>query len=192
MHIRSRFALPTLVVTAGLAWSVVWGFAGQTDAGSLRVLGFDEGAWRAMLNPALAAVLVAALSWAASGSRSTGALIAVAGLGTMVAGNLLAFGLAGSPTPASAIGGPVFLAGGAAAVAGLALVMGHSTARLSGRRSLGVAAAVGTALGVGVMSLATPPAAALALIPLVDVLSQGRSTEAGAPAPSLQAAQAQG
>src|SRR6188472_740320 len=67
MHIRSRFALPTLVVTAGLAWSVVWGFAGQTDAGSLRVLGFDEGAWRAMLNPALAAVLVAALSWAASG-----------------------------------------------------------------------------------------------------------------------------
>jgi len=192
MHIPSRFALPTLVVIAGLGWSVVWGFAGQTDAGALRVLGFDEGAWRAMLNPALAAVLVAALAWATSGSRSTGALIAVAGLGAMVAGNLLAFGLAGSPTPASAIGGPVFLAGGAAAVAGLALVMGRSTARLSGRRSLGVAAAVGTALGVGVMSLATPPAAALALIPLVDVLSQGRGREAGAPAPSLQAAQAQG
>jgi hypothetical protein len=192
MHTRSRFARPALVVIAGLAWSVVWGFAGQTDAGTLRVLGFDEGAWRAMLNPALAAVLVAALAWATSGSRSTGSLIAVAGLGAMVAGNLLAFGVAGSPTPASAIGGPVFLAGGAAAVAGLALVMGRSTARLSGRRSLGVAAAVGTALGVGVMSLATPPAAALALIPLVDVLSQGRGRDAGARAPSLQAAQAQG
>ena len=192
MHIRSRLALPTLVVVAGLAWSVAWGFAGQADAGTIRVLGFDEGQWRAMLNPALAAALLAALAWAASGPRSAGALIVVAGLGAMVAGNLLAFGLVGSPTPVSAIGGVVFVAGGAAAVGGLALVMGRSTARLSGRRSLGVAAAVGTALGVGVMSVATPPAAALALIPLVDVLAQGRGKEAGAPAPSLLPAQAQG
>jgi hypothetical protein len=192
MHIRSQLALPALVLTAGLAWSVVWGFNGQTDAGTLRVLGLGEGEWRAMLNPALVAVLAAALAWAASRPRSAGALIVVAGLGAMVAGNLLAFGLTGSPTPASAIGGPVFVAGAAAAVVGLALVIGRSAARLSGRRWLGVAAGVGTALVVGVMSIAAPPAAALALIPLADVLAQGRGATGEAPAPSLLTAQAQG
>jgi hypothetical protein len=192
MHIRSQLALPALVVAAGLAWSVVWGFNGQTDGGTLRVLGLDEGQWRAMLNPALVAVMAAALAWAAWGQRSASALIVVAGLGAMVAGNLLAFGLAGSPTPAAAIGGPAFVAGAAAAVAGLALAMGQSAARLSGRGSLGGAAAVATALGVGVMSIAAPPAAALALIPLVDVLAQGRDRTAGAPARSLRAARAQG
>ena len=190
MHIRSQLALPALVVTAGLAWAVVWGFSGQTAAGSLRVVGLSEGEWRAMLNPALVLVLAAALTWAASGQRSATALTVVAGLGAMVAGNLLAFGLAGSPTPLAAIGGPAFVAGAAAAVAGLALAMGRSAARLSGRGSVGVVAAVATALGVGVMSIAAPPAAALALIPLVDVLAQGRDRTADVPAPSLQAAPA--
>jgi len=192
MHIRSQLALPTLVLAAGLAWSIVWGFTGQTDGGTLRVVGLGEGEWRAMLTPSLVAVLVAALAWAASGPRSAGALLVVSGLGAMVAGNLLAFGLAGSPTPAAAIGGPAFVSGAAAAVVGLALVMGRSAARLSGRRSLGLTAGVGTALGVGVMSIAAPPAAALALIPLVDVLAQGRSKPADAPVRSLRAAPAQG
>jgi hypothetical protein len=59
-------------------------------------------------------------------------------------------------------------------------------------RPNGVAAAAGTALGVGVMSIAAPPAAALALIPLVDVLAQGRGKPADVVARSLWAAPAQG
>jgi hypothetical protein len=61
-----------------------------------------------------------------------------------------------------------------------------------GRGSVGVAAAAATALGVGVMSIAAPPAAALALIPLVDVLAQGRGKPADVAARSLWAAPAQG
>jgi hypothetical protein len=68
----------------------------------------------------------------------------------------------------------------------------RADARLSGRGSVGVAAAAATALGVGVMSIAAPPAAALALIPLVDVLAQGRGKPADVVARSLWAAPAQG
>ena len=173
MHTRSRLVLAPLVVVAGLGWSLVWGFNGQTADGTQGVLGVDEGAWRAMLNPALVAVLAAALAWTASRPRSIGALMVVVGLGAMVAGNILAFGLLGTPTPAAALGGTTFLGGVALAVAGLALLIGLAVARSTGRLWLGGSAGLATALGVSVISIAVPPAASLALLALVDALIQG-------------------
>ncbi len=191
MHIRSRLALASLVVLAGLGWAVAWGFNGQTADGTLSRLGLPEGAWRAMLNPALVAILAAALAWASSGPRSTGALVVVAGLGAMVTGNLLAFGLLGTPTPAAAIGAPLFIGGAAAAVAGLALLMGRAAARTSGRAWLGGTAGIATAVGLAVISVAAPPAASLALLPLIDALVQGpRQEPAGATRAQLVTAEA--
>lgn len=180
MHIRSRPALAPLVVVAGVGWSLAWGFNGQAADGMPGVPGLDEGAWRAMLNPALVAVLAAVLAWTVSRPRSISSLIVVAGLGTMVVGNLLAFGLLGVPTPAAAIGAPAFVAGAALAIAGLALLMGRAAAGSSGRTWIGGAAGIGTALGVAIMSVAVPPAASLALYPLVDALTRSQGHEPAA------------
>jgi hypothetical protein len=190
---RSRAILALLVVLAALGWSLAWGFNGQTADGSRSVLGLDEGGWRALLNPALVVALVAALVWAAVGPRSVGALLVVSGLGAMVAGNLLGFGLLGAPTPAASAGEPAFLWGAAVAVAGLALLMGQAAARSTGRAWLGAAASIGTALGVAAISVAAPPAASLALLPLLDAFSRGRREDAArSPIRGLLSSEAQG
>jgi hypothetical protein len=192
MHPRARIALVPIVVLAGVAWAVIWGLNGGTSGGPIRVPELDAGS-RALLNPALVAVFVAAMAWASGSPRSAGSLLAVVGLGTMVAGNVLAFGLVGSSTPLSGLGGPAFVAGAVATVSGLAVKMGQAAARSSGRSWVGGSAGVGTAIGVTLMTIAAPPAASLALFPLVEALVQGGSSAAAAaPAPRLLAAEAQG
>jgi hypothetical protein len=190
MHPRARIALVPVVALAGVAWALVWGLNGAASDGPVRIPELDAGS-RALLNPALVAVFIAAMAWA-SGARSAGSMLVVVGLGAMIVGNVLAFGLVGDPTPMYGLGGPAFIAGAAAAVAGLALQVGRAAARSSGR-ALGGSAGVGTAVGITVMTIAVPPAASLALFPLIDALLQGRAdVSAAAPAPRLRVADAQG
>jgi hypothetical protein len=192
MHPRARIALVPIVAIAGVAWALVWGLNGATSDGPFRIPELDAGS-RALLNPALVAVFVAAVAWASGVARSAGSMLVVVGLGAMIAGNVLAFGLVGAPTPMSGLGGPAFVAGAAATVAGLALQVGRAAARSSGRALLGGSAGVGTAVGITVMTIAVPPAASLALFPLIDALLQGRDdVPAPAPAPRLRVAEAQG
>jgi hypothetical protein len=185
---NARPMLAAAVVLAGLAWAVSWGFNGQTADGSLTVLGLSEGGWRAILNPALGVLLVAALAWVRIDPHPT-RMALLLGFGILLAGNLLEFGLVGRPTPLAAVGPYAFAVGAGLAVAGLSWTIARGTSAATGRRAIGIGAGSSLAFGMTVIAVAVPPAAALALFPLVDALVQrtARPTSAAVPfgSPSL-------
>jgi hypothetical protein len=185
---RFRRALALGVIAAAVAWAVAWGFIGETRDGSVAVLGLAEGEWHAILTPALAAVLAAVIAWAAVRRGPAGAMMVV-GIGAMLAGNVLAFGLVGQGTPVADGGAVIFLAGAALATIAPGVMIGASIARVTGRRLLGMALASAAIPLLAVTALAVPAAASLALFPLVDALLQPLPAADGVPAvPALATA----
>lgn len=177
---RSRRLLALAVVPAAVAWAVAWGFIGQLRDGS--------GAWHATLTPALGVILAAVIAWAAV-RRGPAAATVVIGIGAMLAGNLLAFGLVGQGTPVAGAGNVIFLAGAAITVIAPGLMIGSSIARATGRSMLGVALGFTVIPVLAVTALAVPAAASLALFPLVDALLQPLPTADRTPAvPALATA----
>lgn len=168
---RFRRLLALGVVPAAIAWAVAWGFIGETRRGSTAFLGLAEAEWHAMLTPALVVILAAVIAWAAV-RRGPAAAMVVIGIGAMLAGNLLAFGLVGQGTPVAGIGLVIFLAGAAMTSIAPGLMIGQSIARVTGRSLLGVALGSVVIPVLAVISLAVPAAASLALFPLVDALLQ--------------------
>ncbi len=163
---------------AGAVWAISWGFIAQTDDGTLRVLGLTEGAWRALLNPALA-IAVTGAAWWARRQPAMPAMGVFAGLAAMFAGNVLDVGLLGRATPASDLGWVAFLAGAAIVVAALGWAAARAMSAATSRPTLIGGAAVSVVAAVAVMSLAAPAAAALALLPLIDTLWQGVPSAGG-------------
>jgi hypothetical protein len=163
--------LAAAILVAGGLWAVSWGFIAQTDGGTIRALGLPEGSWRALLNPALAVIVVGAAVMARR-QPTLLSLVLLVGLATMLIGNIGAFGLVGHPTPIVGAGQVIFLAGGAAAVVALGWAAGRAAAAATRRRGVIAAAGVLTAAVVAIMIVAAPAAAALAVLALVDALWQ--------------------
>ena len=181
---RSRRLLALAVVPAALTWAVAWGFIGETRDGSVAALGLDRGAWHAVLTPAIAVILAAVMAWAAH-RRGPAAATLVVGIGAMLAGNLLAFGLVGQGTPVAQVGGTILLVGAAATAIAPGLLIGGAIRRATGRGVSGVAIGAAAVPVLAIIALAVPAAASLALFALVDALLQPasaaeRATPAGA------------
>jgi hypothetical protein len=182
-------ALAAAILVAGCLWAISWGFIAQTDGGTVRVLGLAEGAWRALLNPALA-IIVAGAALTARRQPTAPSLVLLVGLAAMLVGNIVEFGLLGRATPIAGAGPAIFLAGAGAAIAALGWGAGRAVSAVTRRPRLAVATGVSAAAAVAIMTVAAPAAAALAVLALVDALwqaapSAGLAFDDGQGAPSL-------
>ena len=89
------------LILGGVFWASAWFLLAFTDGGARRVLGLSEGAWRALLNPALVAlmagvwILFMRLAIRAGGLGFFAAVVIEAALLTTLVGNVVEVGLWG-------------------------------------------------------------------------------------------------
>jgi hypothetical protein len=109
----------SLFVAAGLlVWVLSWLANGQTEEGNVTYLGLTEGEWRALLNPGT--VLLALGAW--YGLRGAARWVTLMGLGIVLAGNVVEFGVWGDALWVDG-GWLIFLLGCLVTLAGLALAL---------------------------------------------------------------------
>ena len=109
----------SLFTAAGLlVWFLSWLANGQTEEGNVTYLGLTEGEWGALLNPGT--VLLALGAW--YGLRGAARWVTLMGLGIVLAGNLVEFGVWGNALWVDG-GWLIFLLGCLVTLAGLALAL---------------------------------------------------------------------
>jgi hypothetical protein len=120
----------SFVTAAGLlVWVLSWLGNRQTEEGSVTYLGLTEGEWRSLLNPG--AVLLALGAW--YGLRGAARRVTLTGLGIVLVGNVVEFGVWGDGSWVDG-GWLIFLLGCLVTLAGLALAL-LSTVRRSVARA---------------------------------------------------------
>ena len=109
----------SLFTAAGLlVWILSWLANGQTEEGNVTYLGLTEGEWRALLNPGT--VLLALGAW--YGLRGAARWVTFTGLGIVLVGNVVEFGVWGDALWVDG-GWLIFLLGCLVTLAGLALAL---------------------------------------------------------------------
>ena len=109
----------SLFTAAGLlVWVLSWLANGQTEEGNVTYLGLTEGEWRALLNPGT--VLLALGAW--YGLSGAVRWVTLTGLGIVLAGNVVEFGVWGDALWVDG-GWLIFLLGCLVTLAGLALAL---------------------------------------------------------------------
>ncbi|MBD0330442.1 MAG: hypothetical protein ICV64_10120 [Thermoleophilia bacterium] len=126
MRERTIVQAALALIAGGFVWAVAWFLLGFTEDGARPVLGLSEGAWRAVLNPALLAVMAGAwIFFMRLGSRAGGlgflaAVVVEAGLLATLIGNVVEVGLWGDGF--SETGWDVFVAGTLGTLLGVLLL----------------------------------------------------------------------
>ncbi|MGQ0549173.1 MAG: hypothetical protein ACT4PY_05860 [Armatimonadota bacterium] len=114
-----------LAILGGALWALSWSLNVLTEDGTRAVLGLSERGWRRLLDPALAFLIIALFayrtrySWPGSRAAAFGWSIAILGLLTMLAGNIIEFWIGellyldvpGQFKPTDHLGWALFLAG---------------------------------------------------------------------------------
>jgi hypothetical protein len=177
-----RRTLAVAVAAAGLVWAAAWGFGAQAADGSRLVLGLGEGEWRAVLNPALATTLLAAIVTlplrARLPARAAASALLLAGLALVLGGNLLEFGLDGARQPTANLGWATFIAGWVTTALGAGTLAATSIPFRRPRPLLRATLAPAGTLLLITAAIAVPAAVAMLATVLVDALL----TRAPAPA----------
>lgn len=162
----SARVIATLLVGAALVWFASWFGNAARDIGDGSFLGLGEGDWRTFLDPGLALALVGLFALSRSLARVVARralVIAGIGVGLMLAGNILEWGLNGGASWHSDAGWIVLLVGSLITMVALA-VAGISTVRGPGRRRAGWPIVAATCLSV---------VGAIAIIPQVQFVAFG-------------------
>jgi hypothetical protein len=147
---RARRLASIALIAGGIVWAVSWFMVVFAED---EVLGLSEGAWRALLNPALVALMFGAwifyvrLGSAAAGLGLVAAALVELGLLGMLVGNVMEYGLTGDGYTEA--GWDVFVPAVLATMLGL-LVLGVAIVRTGVvRRESSIAFAGGLAAFVG-------------------------------------------
>jgi hypothetical protein len=187
--VRDPLARRLLAAGIGLAaivWAVSIGFSERAADASAPILGFGAGEWRALLNPAVATVLIGGLATLPARSpaamvKSAASILILAGLTLVLVGNLAEFGLLGATQSTAGLGRVALTSGALLGVIGIGGLVAAAVPLRGRRQALRVSlAAVTTLIGLGV-AVAVPAAAAMLATGLMDALLTRGTSTVGAP-----------